>query len=234
MSDNPSTASPVKRCIRSFIRRDSRLTRGQQNAIDQGWDCFGLNVEDNIFIPEQTFSGHAPVILEIGFGNGESLAEMACQYPHYNFIGIDTHKPGVGHLLIEINRLGLENLRVYHADALIVLKECIRNGSISGIHIFFPDPWQKRRHHKRRLINHSFLLELSAKLMPGGYLFIATDWADYAQSINSLLHSGTLPLQSVNLDHPSAVPIPERPQTRFESRGLLRGHSIHEFRYRKQ
>ncbi len=131
----------IRRHNRSYIRRDSRLTTGQQNAIDSGWSQFGLNLDVQPLEIASVFNNTSPAILDIGFGNGEALAEMASNYQHYNFIGVDTHKPGVGHLLIEIAKLGLGNVRIYNADVISVLSECIQNNSVNGVHIFFPDPW---------------------------------------------------------------------------------------------
>ncbi|HFD12476.1 MAG TPA: tRNA (guanosine(46)-N7)-methyltransferase TrmB [Crenotrichaceae bacterium] len=224
----------VKRHVRSFVRRDSRLTAGQQNAIDSSWDHYGLDPQDNMFDFESVFANASPVILEIGFGNGESLARMASDYPHYNFIGIETHKPGVGHLLIEVARRGLTNVRVYHADTVTILSQCIQNQSVSGVHVFFPDPWQKRRHHKRRLINIEFIQQITDKLCCGGYLFIATDWCDYAKSIQAMLLDERCLLQELNHPDQTDIAIPDRPITKFESRGLRLGHEIHEFRFFKQ
>ena len=196
-----------KRHIRSFIRRDSRLTVGQQNALDSGWARYGLEATDRPLDLNAVFENPAPVIVEIGFGNGEALAKMAAQYPQYNFIGIETHKPGVGHLLIELAQ---------------------------RIHIFFPDPWQKRRHHKRRLINKSFVQRFTNKLCMGGHVFIATDWSDYGRWIEKILFGSDCPLQEIKQPDQSKIIIPERPQTKFESRGLRLGHAIREFRFYRQ
>lgn len=222
-----------KRQVRSFIRRDGRLTVGQRNALDSGWTDFGLDITDQPLDLAAVFGNTAPVILEIGFGNGEALAIMAQNYPHYNFIGIETHKPGVGHLLIEVVRRGLDNVRVCNADVMSVLGY-IENDSVSGIHIFFPDPWQKRRHHKRRLINTDFIQKISGKLCRSGYVFIATDWHDYAQSIQAVLSTEDCQLQEITQLAQTIFAIPERPITKFESRGLRLGHSIHEFRFFRQ
>ena len=223
-----------KRHIRSFIRRDGRLTAGQQVAIDSSWARYGLNVTDQPLDISTVFTNTAPVIMEIGFGNGEALAKMAAKYQQYNFIGIETHKPGIGHLLIELSQRELNNVRVYHADVVTVLSTLIANQSVSGIHIFFPDPWQKRRHHKRRLINKEFIEQITHKLRIGGYLFIATDWADYARWIEKIIFEDESPLQAIKQPDQFEIIIPERPQTKFESRGLGLGHSICEFKLFRQ
>jgi tRNA (guanine-N7-)-methyltransferase len=230
----PQSDPPNKRHIRSFIRRDSRLTAGQQSAIDSGWARYGLEIIDQPLDLTAVFANNAPVILEIGFGNGKALAKMATQYPQYNFIGIETHKPGVGHLLIELAQRELSNVRIYNTDVISVLSDLIEDHSISGIHIFFPDPWQKRRHHKRRLINKAFIEQISLKLCIGGHLFIATDWSDYGRWMEKILFANDCPLQEIKQPSQSKITIPERPQTKFESRGLRLGHSIHEFRFFKQ
>ncbi len=225
---------PNKRHIRSFIRRDGRLTVGQQTAIDSGWDRYGLDVTDQPEDLSTVFENATPVIVEIGFGNGEALAKMAVQHPQYNFIGIETHRPGVGHLIIELAHRELNNVRIYNTDVISVLSDAIKDHSISGIHIFFPDPWQKRRHHKRRLINKAFIEKISLKLCMGGYLFIATDWSDYGRWMEKILFANECPLQEIKQPGQSKIIIPERPLTKFESRGLRLGHSIREFRFFKQ
>jgi tRNA (guanine-N7-)-methyltransferase len=228
-------SSPIqKRHIRSFIRRDSRLTAGQQSAIDSGWARYGLEVTDQPVDLTAVFENTAPVIVEIGFGNGEALAKMAAQHPRYNFIGIETHKPGVGHLLIELKQRELSNVRIYNADVIAVLSNSIADQSISGIHIFFPDPWHKRRHHKRRLINQVFIQQITYKLRLGGHVFIATDWSDYGRWIEKVLFADNCPLQEIKQSGQAEIIIPERPQTKFESRGLGLGHSIREFRFFRQ
>jgi len=223
--------SSHKRHIRSFIRRDSRITVGQQSAIDAGWAHYGLNITHQPVDLYTVFKNTAPVILEIGFGNGEALAKMASQYPQYNFIGIETHKPGVGHLLIELTHRELSNVRIYNTDVISVLSDSIENHSISGMHIFFPDPWQKRRHHKRRLISKAIIETISEKLCIGGHLFIATDWSDYGRWMDKILLANDCPLQEIKQPGQSKIIIPERPQTKFESRGLRLGHTIREFRF---
>ncbi len=230
----PQTNTPHKRHIRSFIRRDSRLTVGQQTAIEFGWARYGLEVTNQPVNLNTVFDNTAPVIVEIGFGNGVALAKMAAQHPLYNFIGIETHKPGVGHLLIELAQRDLNNVRIYNADVISVLSNSLVNQSVSGIHIFFPDPWQKRRHHKRRLINKAFVDQITHKLCIGGYLFIATDWANYGRWIEKIMFADDCPLQEITLPAQSEIIIPERPQTKFELRGMGLGHTIREFRFFKQ
>lgn len=231
MTAEPQSSASHKGHIRSFIRRDSRLTVGQQSAIDSGWAHYGLEIIDQPLDLTAVFSNNAPVILEIGFGNGEALAKMAAQYPHYNFIGVETHKPGIGHLLIELAHRELNNVRIYNADVISVLSGSIVDRSLSGIHIFFPDPWQKRRHHKRRLIDKTFIQQLSYKLCKGGHVFIATDWPDYGRWIEKVLLADDCPIQEMNPTSQSKIRIPDRPQTKFESRGLRLGHEIREFRF---
>lgn len=231
MTAEPQSNLPIKRHIRSFIRRDGRLTVGQQTAIDSDWDRYGLDVTDQPVDLCTVFENTAPVIIEIGFGNGEALAKMASQHPQYNFIGIETHKPGVGHLLIESAQRELNNVRIYNTDVISVLSDSIKDHSISGMHIFFPDPWQKRRHHKRRLINKAFIETISEKLCIGGHLFIATDWSDYERWMDKILLANDCPLQEIKQPDQSKIIIPERPQTKFESRGLRLGHTIREFRF---
>ncbi|MDD1624789.1 MAG: tRNA (guanosine(46)-N7)-methyltransferase TrmB, partial [Methylococcaceae bacterium] len=172
--------------IRSFIRRQGRLTPGQQLALDNYWDkyCLDPNADTNF---SQVFGRDAPLFVEIGFGNGESLVRMAAANPDKDYMGIEVHKPGVGHLLMLLNQQGLNNVRIYCHDAIEIMEQKIADNSLAGVHLFFPDPWPKKKHHKRRIVRPGFVDLLVRKLKPGGYFHAATDWKNYAEAMLAVL-----------------------------------------------
>lgn len=210
--------------IRSFIRRQGRATAGQKLALESHWDKFCLSPQF-AFDADVAFGRSAPLIVEIGFGNGDSLAAMAQANPQLNYLGIEVHRPGVGHLLMLLEENAIENVRIYHHDAIEILEQKVPDYSVSGVHLFFPDPWHKRRHHKRRIVRPSFLHLLNKKLLPGGYFHAATDWQDYAKDMLATLSADDgLKNASPGGDY---CPRPDyRPLTKFENRGLRLGHGV--------
>ncbi len=213
------------RTIRSFVCRKGRMLESQKLAIQNYWAQYGLMLGTEPLDAVQVFHRQAPIIVEIGFGMGQSLLHMAEQNPEQDFIGIEVHQPGVGALLQGIAQKQLSNIRIFRADALEVLQQMIIDHSITGVQIFFPDPWPKRRHHKRRLIQASFLQLLQRKLKPGGFVHIATDWQDYANQALRLLEQA----EGFNNANPAGgfSPRPEtRPLTRYERRGQRLGHDV--------
>jgi tRNA (guanine-N7-)-methyltransferase len=219
--------------LRSFVIRGGRGTEAQDRAMREAWPSVGLNLADGFLDFNQVFARHAPTYLEIGFGSGVTLLAAAMQNPDKNFIGVETHRPGIGALLMGIQQHGITNLRVFRADVIDVLEKCIAPESLAGIQIFFPDPWQKRRHHARRLVQPEFLKTLAAKLYIGGSLHLATDWDDYAKQMLSVV---TMATQFENLSgaqqfgHRS----PYRPViSRFEQRALNEGRVICELQLAK-
>lgn len=213
------------RRVCSFVRREGRLTAGQQHAIDTHWNRLGIDSAPQLLDLDSLFGRTAPRVLEIGFGNGESLAAMAQAHPHIDYLGIEVHRPGIGHLLIQAETLGLANLRVMCSDAVEALKHQIPDASLERIQIFFPDPWPKKRHHKRRLIQPSFVALLAQKLKPGASLHLATDWEDYAlHSLKVIEMSGGFGNSAGNGNF---FPRPAyRPITKFERRGERLGHGV--------
>lgn len=213
--------------IRSFVRREGRLTAGQQRALDTLWVRYGVDLGDEALDLETLFGRLAPRILEIGFGNGEALATLAQAHPEMDCLGIEVHRPGVGHLLLRAEALNLGNLRVLCADAVAVLEQRLPDACLDHIHIFFPDPWPKKRHHKRRLIRTEVAALLAAKLKPGGRLHLATDWEDYARHMLEVLEAEQ---RLVNTQQPGlfAADSGDRPVTRFERRGRRLGHQVWE------
>ncbi|MCX7106261.1 MAG: tRNA (guanosine(46)-N7)-methyltransferase TrmB [Methylococcales bacterium] len=210
--------------IRSFIRRQGRLTPGQQLALDNHWATYCLDPK-NDYDFAQVFGRDAPLFVEIGFGNGDSLAKMAAANPHKDYIGIEVHTPGVGHLLILLHEQGINNVRIYSHDAIEILEQKITDNSLSGVHLFFPDPWHKKKHHKRRIVRASFVDLLVKKLKPAGYFHAATDWENYAEAMLAVLSEGNvLKNTSPTQDY---CPCPEyRPLTKFEQRGIRLGHGV--------
>lgn len=211
------------RAIRSFVLRQGRLTPAQQRAVETLLPVYGIPYAPQPLELDAAFGRAAPKILEIGFGMGAATAQIAAANPDQDYLGIEVHTPGVGNLLKLMEEQGLTNLRVIQHDAVEVLRDMIGDGVLDGVHIFFPDPWPKKRHHKRRLVQAEFVKLLCSKLKPGGYLHFATDWEEYAQWTLEVLAAEPL-LQNTVADY---APRPEyRPLTKFEQRGLNLGHGV--------
>ena len=201
------------------------MTAGQRRGFDQGWQRFGLEHQLGLIDPATVFGQPGPLVFEIGFGMGRSLVEMAAADPISNFIGVDVHRPGVGKLLHSVEERGVENVRAYCHDAVEILRDCIPDESLDTVQIFFPDPWHKKRHNKRRLIQPAFVQQLRPKLKPGGLLHLATDWEHYAQQMMAVLSSA----QGFENRHEEGnyAPRPDhRPLTKFEQRGERLGHGV--------
>ncbi|WP_031434315.1 tRNA (guanosine(46)-N7)-methyltransferase TrmB [Methylomarinum vadi] len=226
---NPQRIDPAR--IRSYIRRQGRTTVGQQMALDNYWDKYCLDPALNHDF-SQVFTRRAPLIVEIGFGNGESLAAMAENNPDFNYLGIEVHRPGVGHLMLLLEQKQLSNVKIYHHDAIEILEHKIPDHYLAGVHLFFPDPWHKRKHHKRRIVRPAFVELLNKKLQPGGYFHAATDWQDYAKDMLSILNTDNgLKNTSPTGDF---CPRPDyRPLTKFEHRGLRLGHGVWDLIFKK-
>jgi tRNA (guanine-N7-)-methyltransferase len=226
---NPQKIDPSR--IRSYIRRQGRATAGQKLALDSYWQKYCLPSKLDVDFT-QVFGRQAPLIIEIGFGNGDSLADMAEANPELNYLGIEVHRPGVGHLLMLLEQRGIANVRIYHHDAIEILEQKIPDHSLAGVHLFFPDPWQKRRHHKRRIVRPSFVELLNKKLAVGGYFHAATDWEHYAKDMLGILSAG----HGLKNFSPSQnfCPRPNyRPLTKFENRGLALGHGVWDLIFKK-
>jgi tRNA (guanine-N7-)-methyltransferase len=209
------------------------MTRGQRRALDQLWSQYVLDCGADFVDLDTVFGRHALRVLEIGFGNGESLADMASTHPHTDFLGIEVHRPGIGHLLNLLGISKLTNVRVMCADALTVLEAHIRDQTFDRVQLFFPDPWPKRRHHKRRIIQTNRVGLMIDKLKLGGTIHLATDWPDYAEQMLEVL-SATPALE--NCAHPgrfSERPL-WRPVTKFERRGLALGHKVRDLVFRRR
>ena len=215
------------RSLRTFVLRQGRLTAGQTKNLQDHWPQYGIEVKDSPLHPAAMFSNENPVWLEIGFGNGESLVEMAATHPAVNFLGVEVHLPGVGHVLGEIAARELKNIRVVRYDAVELLDKYLPEKAFARVMLFFPDPWHKKRHHKRRIVNEEFLSHLQRVLVPGGLLHTATDWASYAEHIELTLQQNN---HFTRLLDDSTV-ISARPQTKFETRGIRLGHGVSDLVY---
>lgn len=219
------------RPIRSFVLRVSRTSNAQRRAVDELLPRFGIAFEPRPLDLDAVYGRRAPRVLEIGFGMGEALAELAQANPERDFLGLEVHTPGVGNLLKLVDASGLTNVRVISHDAVEVLTHMIAPDSFDGVHIFFPDPWPKKRHHKRRLIQPAFLHLLASRMRPGSYLHLATDWVEYAAQMLAVASAEPL-LANTAADY---APRPEsRPLTKFEQRGIRLGHEVRDLLFRRR
>jgi tRNA (guanine-N7-)-methyltransferase len=217
--------------IRSFVLRQGRVSNAQARNHEEGMPRWGIPYRAAALDLNTTFGRDAPKILEIGCGMGETTAAIAAALPQNDYLGIEVHTPGVGSLLKEIAERELTNLRVIQHDAVEVVRDMIGPGTLAGIHIFFPDPWPKKRHHKRRLIQPTFVALLAAKLAQGGYLHCATDWQEYAEQMVEVLAAEPLLENTATRFAPRPA---YRPQTKFESRGLRLGHGVWDVVFRRR
>jgi tRNA (guanine-N7-)-methyltransferase len=223
----------VRRPIRSFVMRAGRMTPGQERAVTELWPRYGVDFSPAPLSLDTLFGRRAPRTLEIGFGNGEHLAALAVAHPERDYLGIEVHRPGVGHLLMLAQGRGLANLRVSSHDAVEVLREQIGPAALDEVLVLFPDPWHKKRHHKRRLIQTSFVELLASRIAAGGVLRLATDWEDYALQMLDVLRGAHATFANLS---PSGdwMPRPEeRAPTRFEKRGARLGHGVRDLAFRR-
>jgi len=220
---------------RSYVVRTSRMSPHQRNAYERLHDRYCLYTDETVerLDPRNLFGESRrknPVVLDIGFGMGYELAELATRFPDINYLGVEVHKPGVGKLLSEIERRDLKNVRIVETDAVLLCETVLAPGFLSGIHLFFPDPWPKKRHHKRRLVRPGFPEMVAPLLRPEGYLYLVTDWEDYALQMREVLDSSDL---VQNRYDRFAPPVDWRPTTAFERKGIAKGHSIYELIYER-
>ncbi len=238
MSDLPENAAgkplfydPTERRIRSFVTRAGRLSTGQARALEELGPRFCIPYQKSLLDLDAAFGRTAPTILEIGFGMGDTTATIAAGMPEKNFLGVEVHTPGVGSLLKLIGEQGLQNLRLIQHDAVEVVTNMIAPDSLAGVHVFFPDPWHKARHNKRRLIQPPFVSLLASRIAPGGYLHCATDWQEYAEQMLEVL-SAEPTLQNSAAGYAGRPSY--RPNTKFEKRGLKLGHGVWDLVFVKQ
>ena len=216
--------------IRSYVLRQGRISNAQQRCLDTLLPIYGIPYLPQPLDLENVFGRSATKILEIGFGMGETTAAIAQSHPQNDYLALEVHTPGVGSLLKQIDELGLKNIRIIQHDAVEVLRDMLADDVLDGVHIFFPDPWHKTRHNKRRLIQPSFVAQLVKKIKPGGYIHVATDWQDYAEQVLAVL-SSEKSLENTAADY---APRPAyRPLTKFEQRGLRLGHGVWDLVFKK-
>jgi tRNA (guanine-N7-)-methyltransferase len=223
----------TRRRIRSFVLRAGRITAGQERALGELWPAYGIDTGDSPLDLDALFGRSAPRCLEIGFGAGEVIGALAEANPHIDYLGVEVHRPGIGRLLLRAEQSKLTNLRVICRDAVEILEGALVDRSLDEILVFFPDPWHKKRHHKRRLIESGFLACAAAKLRPGAVLRLATDWQNYAEQ---MLQAGNAcpELESLSVDATYVARPDFRPLTRFESRGARLGHGVWDLAYRRR
>jgi tRNA (guanine-N7-)-methyltransferase len=220
------------RTVRSYVRREGRITKAQRRALRELWPRYGLDLAPGPIDFAGVFGRRAPLMLEIGFGNGEALCELARSHPQNDYVGIEVYRPGIGSLLLKLETLMLRNVRVICGDAEQVFAEHIAADSLDAVYLFFPDPWPKKRHHKRRLIQPDFVTRVARSLRPDGRMHIATDWQDYAE------HALAVALQTPALENTAGlhgyVSRPDvRLLTRFERRGQALGHQVWDLVFRR-
>lgn len=223
---------PTHRNIRSFVLRKGRLTIAQQHALDELWPHYGIEHRETVLDFDDHFERSAEVIVEIGFGNGESTWQMAQQEPEKNFIGIEVHEPGVGQLLMALEEHAIDNVRIACEDAVPFLQQRIATGSLAGVRIYFADPWPKKRHHKRRIIQPEFVSLLARCIRKGGILHLATDWQPYAGHVLEVMQTSP---DFVNLSATGDYcERPDwRPYTKYEKRGERLGHEVRDLLYQR-
>ena len=215
------------------MRRAGRLTASQQRALDELWPELGLDFSPKPLDFALLFGREAPIVFEIGFGNGDSLVAQAAASQEKNFVGVEVHDPGIGHCLSKAHDAGISNLRLIAHDAIEVLEEQIPEASLQRINLYFPDPWPKKRHHKRRIVQARFLDLCERLLETGGTMHIATDWANYAGHIDEIFAADARFSCTERREHDGDDPL-ERPMTKFEKRGLREGNRIHDWKFEKK
>ncbi|MES2661930.1 MAG: tRNA (guanosine(46)-N7)-methyltransferase TrmB [Pseudomonadota bacterium] len=235
MNVKPSLYLATVHRVRSFVLRQGRLTPGQQRALNELWPLWGIeNTQLSFFDWDKLYGPHQKRIIEIGFGDGESLVQMANEQPETAFLGIEVHTPGIGHILQTIEQAKIRNIRLMRADAVEVLNKYIAPNSIDGVQLFFPDPWSKKRHHKRRIVQPEFVSLIATRLRAEGIFWCATDWQEYAEHMLDVLNNE--PQLTLHYSHQTTEQEPSsilRPNTKFERRGQQLGHGVWDYQAQK-
>jgi tRNA (guanine-N7-)-methyltransferase len=220
------------RKVRSFVRRPGRITTGQQRALRDLMPRWGIPFTDRRIDLDDVFARQVPRVLDIGFGDGEALLTAAARYPDIDYLGVEVHEPGIGHLLTLIERSGLANVRLINRDAIDVIEHMLSDGTFDAVNLFFPDPWPKKRHHKRRIVQMPFIDEVLRVLKPDGLFHVATDWLNYAEHLGQTLDADDR-LDKLDGGNLLGDPLAFRAPTKFEQRGRKLGHDVVDFFYRK-
>ena len=234
-ADTPETGASERyeRAVRSYVLRAGRVTEGQKRALQELWPAWGIEPGSGLLDFRAVFGNDRPVIMEIGFGNGEATWRMAQASPEENFLGVEVHKPGVGRLLLKIEEHGLGNVRIACEDAVALLRDRVPDASLAGVRIYFPDPWPKKRHHKRRIVQAPFVELLAGKLAPGGIVHLATDWAPYAEHMLEVMQ-GCGEFENLSLVGTYCEKPDWRPPTKYEKRGERLGHEVADLVFRRR
>ena len=223
---------PHHRKIRSFVHRAGRTTSAQKRALNDLMPRFGLPFQECAIDPEGVFGRRAPLVLDIGFGDGAALLTLAANHPANDYLGVEVHEPGIGHLLLLLERAGLNNVRIIAHDAVEVVQHMLPPRQLDAVNLFFPDPWPKKRHHKRRLVQPDFVRDTARALKPKGVFHVATDWIHYAEHVAGVMLACEL-FDRVSAEEASCNPLLERPSTKFERRGIALGHEVTDLYYRR-
>ena len=223
---------PHHRKVRSFVQRAGRTTTAQKRALRDLMPRFGIPFRERSLDLGLVFGRRAPVVLDIGFGDGTALLTLAANHPDIDYLGIEVHEPGIGHLLLQLERAGLENVRIIAHDAVEVVKHMLPAGQVDAVNLFFPDPWPKKRHHKRRIVQPGFVQDVARVLRPRGTFHVATDWADYAEHVTTMM-GGCEQFEALSPRQASSEAFFDRPTTKFERRGLALGHTVSDLYFRR-
>ena len=221
-----------RRSVRSYVLRAGRVTEGQQRALDELWPVFGVEEGEYPLDFRGLFGNANPVIMEIGFGNGEATWRMAKAHPEENYLGVEVHRPGVGRLLLNVEEQGIDNVRIACTDAVELLRHRVPDASLEGIRIYFPDPWPKKRHHKRRIVQPAFITLAARKMRAGGILHLATDWEPYAEFMLEVMQ-GSAEFENLSPSGGYCAKPEWRPPTKYEQRGERLGHRVSDLVYRR-
>ena len=220
------------RKVRSFVQRAGRTTAAQKRALNDLLPRFGIPFQERALDLDLVFGRRAPIVLDIGFGDGSALLTLAANHPVRDYLGIEVHEPGIGHLLLQLERAGLDNLRIIPHDAVEVVSYMVPPGQVDAVNLFFPDPWPKKRHHKRRIVQPDFVRNIALALKPRGIFHVATDWANYAEHVVSVM-AGCEQFEALSSRQAAAEPLVDRPTSKFERRGIALGHTVTDLHFRR-
>ena len=220
------------RKVRSFVQRAGRTTTAQKRALKDLLPRYGIPFQDSALDLGPVFGRRAPIVLDIGFGDGSALLTLAANHPDRDYLGVEVHEPGIGRLLLQLERAGLDNVRIINHDAVEVAGRMLPACAVDAVNLFFPDPWPKKRHHKRRIVQPGFVGDVARALKPGGTFHIATDWADYAEHVTDVM-GDCGQFEALTPEQASSEPLFDRPTSKFERRGIALGHTVTDLHYRR-